>query len=197
MFLKWRMSGGWLLTSNGQFQDDDSYDGILLQFNIDLQETLANIGNAYDNLHKELRAILETITENKHCPTPSKSTQLNVSRPNYKPKSKYTLDRRRLHDAQVKATLFDKNNDIRVAKVNKTTENAIFKKNKSLEAFLKQPVINATTITRYPLKSTGVGHQEPVECSARETCIRYKNMVSDKHACCKFHHEHCCNNWKY
>lgn len=172
-----------------------------LKIIINFQETLANIGTAYDNLHKELKGLVE-ITKKRHFPIRYGNIQPEHTC-NALPK--YTLDRRRLHDIQVKALLLAKSteND-KIAKANKTTEKHVRMDNKNLEAILKDinQVKNATTITRYPPKSTGVGHQEHDQCSVKETC-RYRNPVCDRHQCykdyeqCQVQNQHLYNNWKY
>ncbi|XP_028026979.1 uncharacterized protein LOC114240590 [Bombyx mandarina] len=101
-----------------------------------LKDTINNIGKAYDNLQKEINAILKT----EYI-----GTKLDMLEKKHN--HKQFLDRRRLHELQMQVIIDAKNK--------KHNHYSVQEKNDT-----KKPIRNATTITRKALKPTAVGEEK-------------------------------------
>lgn len=115
-----------------------------------LQDTITNIGQAYDSLHTELKDLIEIVEPAMVMPY-SKLKDSDALRC----KKKNNLDRRALHDIQVQAVLTKRNDKMKVG-VGTLTDDEIISsltlKNKSTGPMAK----SAATNTKNPLKSTGI-----------------------------------------
>ncbi|XP_030024938.1 uncharacterized protein LOC115443611 [Manduca sexta] len=132
-----------------------------------MKETINNIGNAYDVLHKDLKGLISA-AEN--------AISMDTSRkPEQGYKDKYTLDRRTLHNMRVQAMVKAKNE--RVGKSHTKFKELTYKNAKPI-------AINATTITKYPPKSTGIGSNLTAEC-CEDSCGRNVHKCYEVYNYCR------------
>jgi hypothetical protein len=165
------------------------------------QETIHKIGYAYDNLHRELTGLTEKTERKKSS---AAFTRKDIQAP--QSKKVQSLDKRVLRDIQIQAITKAKNHSTLMIPFcyNKTAQSLVRNiKNKSTQCLLsdKNKIIsrNVSTITRYPLKSTGVGNEAyKRECKEDYCKQKTKSSHPNIHKCCKDYE--CYNpydNWKF
>ncbi|CAF4824314.1 unnamed protein product [Pieris macdunnoughi] len=109
-----------------------------------ITNTMTDIGTAYDTLHKDVKQIVKHKPCKSCCHSPA-----------------HTLDRRKQHDINV-VTMIEKKKASMVCKEVQTRQNTAFNKHCL--------TTNASTITRYPLRSTGVGIETRKYYAYKDDC---------------------------
>ncbi|CAH0397795.1 unnamed protein product [Chilo suppressalis] len=163
-----------------------------------LKETINRIGYAYDTLHLELTE-LAAKTENKQtAATLISKKELKLSQS----KKERSLDRRTFNDMEIQAMIKERNaTDItKSLHSNKTAQ--IFVNNKKDKTAQyseaeKKNTKSASTMTRFPLKSTGAGLGSD-EYKTDYNYNKYTKSRNNVEKCCK--DRGCYNtneNWKF